>query len=113
MNKKSIFIVVCVLVLLFISYKIASNVIIDAVDDSNERAVELYATNIRYAYAKSYLNQITVGYIDVNNLDITSTVDVKCEERFVDSSGNVELHGCSVENSKAKYKYVKGKAERE
>ena len=113
MNKKSVFIVVSVLLLLLVGYEIAKHAINDAIDDTNKRGIELYATEIRYSYARSYLNTSGNASINIDDLNVKINVEVKCEEKSIDSYGNVELKGCTVDNYKSKYRYIDGKVERE
>ena len=112
MNKKSIFIAVSVLLILFISYEIVKKTIIDSIDDANRRGLELYVSQIKYAYAKEYLNKVNIEEIDLDSLYIKTTIDVVCKEKFADRYGNVKLTNCSVDGSKTKYNYIKGKVER-
>ena len=110
MNKKSIFIVISVLILLLVFYELILYIINFTLDD--KRGVELYASSLKYAYTDYIYNN---GFYieDINNLEVKITTKVECEEKKIFSTGIVELHGCRVENSKAKYKYVNGKVERE
>ena len=112
MNKKSIFIVISVLILLLVFYELILYIINFTLDDANKRGVELYASSLKYAYTDYIYNN---GFYieDINNLEVKITTKVECEEKKIFSTGIVELHGCRVENSKAKYKYVNGKVERE
>lgn len=111
-DKKSIFISIFVLVLLFISYRVVTTAINNTVDEANRKGVELYASSIKYAYT-SYIYRNGTLDVNIDDLEIKITVQVNCEEKKLTSSGSVELYGCTVENSKIKYKYVNGRAERE
>ena len=51
--------------------------------------------------------------LKLNYDDINIGTNVKCEKIDVTSAGIIELHGCTVENSKTKYKYTSGKAKKE
>ena len=113
MNKKSIFIAISVLLILFISYEIVKKTIIDSVDDANKRGFELYASQIKYAYAKEYFDKQNVDEIDLDSLYIKTTINVVCKEKNIDKNGNVKLTSCSIDGSKAKYNYINGKIERE
>ena len=111
MFKKVMFFAICIAVGGFAIYKIANNVIADEVDNANERAVELYANAIK-------LSTVTINNVmdegksvDYNSIDIGT--NVKCDKVRVSNIGDVELHGCTVENSKTKYKYTNGKAKKE
>ena len=112
MSKKSIFIAVSVLLILFISYRIAKKTIINSIDSANERGLELYASQIKYAYAKEYLNKQGTSEIDLDSLYIKTTIDVVCEEKNVNIKGNIKLMKCSVDGSKTKYNYINGKVEK-
>ena len=113
MNKKSIFIAISVLLILFISYKIVKKTIIDSIDETNMRGLELYASQIKYAYAKEYLNKQGTDKINLDSLYIESTIDVVCEKKSIDRNGNIKLVRCSVDKSNIKYNYTNGKAERD
>ena len=112
MNKKSMFITISVLLLLFISYRVASKGVTGALDDANTRAIELYASTIKYAYTK-YIYENGNSDFSIDDFNIKLTVNVKCEEKQIDSRGTIELHGCTVENSKSKYQYVGGTVTKE
>ena len=112
MNKKSIIITASVLFLLFISYRVASKAVSVTIDDANTRAIELYASTIKYAYTK-YIYANENNEFSIDNLNVELTVDVKCDEKSIDSRGVIELHGCTVENSKSKYGYVNGSVQKE
>lgn len=111
-NKKSVFITVSVLVIIFLGYKISSSVIKNTVDDANKRGIELYASALRYAYT-NYLYKNGFEIADVNDLNVKVTTKVECEKKRITVDGDVYLEGCSVENSKEKYKYTNGSVERE
>lgn len=117
MNKKSVFITISVLLLLYSAYKITHVVIERTVDDANKRGVELYASSIKYAYTAYMYDHVETTDIvftgNIDDLNIKVSTQVECKEKSVDGKGNVELHGCRVENSKRTYKYVDGKAEKE
>lgn len=113
MNKKSIIIVISVLLILFIGYIIAKRSVENALDDKNRRGIELYVTEVKYAYARAYLNKSGDVSVNIDDLNIKVNVDVKCEEKHIDSYGTVELKGCTVDNHKAKYSYINGKVEKE
>ena len=111
MNKKSIFITASVLILLFVSYEIVSKVINTTLDDANRRGIELYASTVKYAYTEYiYKNGFSPNSID--ELNIVLTTEVECKDKKLYSNGNVELYGCTVEDSKIKYNYVNGKVVR-
>ena len=111
-NKKSVFITVSVLVILFLSYIVVRSVILKTVDDANKRGIELYASSLRYEYTRYlYSNGLEVANLDDLRLDITTKVE--CEKKSITKEGVVTLEGCSVENSKQKYSYKNGKVEKE
>ena len=110
MFKKIMFFAICIGIGSFAIYKIANNVITDEVDNSNARAVELYANAIKLS-AVNINNLMSESNIDYSN--IKTSANVKCEKINVSSSGEVELRGCTVDNSKHKYIYINGKAKRE
>ncbi len=111
MFKKVMFFAICIAIGGFAIYKISSNVIADEVDNANFRAVELYANAIKLSTVNinNVMNEGTT--VDYNNIDIGT--NVKCTRVNVSSIGDVELRGCTVENSKTKYKYTNGKAKKE
>ena len=47
-----------------------------------------------------------------DELNIVLTTEVECKDKKLYSNGNVELYGCTVEDSKIKYNYVNGKVVR-
>ena len=112
MNKKSIIIVSLVLIFILTFNEIIIYVINFTVDGANKRGIELYASSLKYAYANyMYKNGFYVD--DIDDLEVTISTKVECEQKKISYDGKVELHGCKVENSKIKYKYVAGKVERE
>ena len=117
MNKKSVFITISVLLLLYAAYKISSAVIDRSIDDANKRGVELYASAIKYAYTAYMYSHIETTNLyftgNVDDLNIRISTKVECEEKSIDDNGDVTLYGCRVENSKRKYKYIDGRVERE
>lgn len=112
MNKKSLFITITVLILLFISYKFVSGLISRTLDGANKRGIELYASTIKYAYT-DYIYRNGFTNVNIDDLEIKITTKVECEEKKLYSTGMVELHGCTVDDSKIKYSYINGKVERE
>ena len=110
MFKKILFILVCVAILGFAVYKITGGVIVDEVDNANMAAVERYASAVKLS-AVNINNVMNEGVVDYNSIDIGTSV--KCDEVKVLNIGEVELHGCSIEGTSRKYKYVNGKASRE
>lgn len=112
--KKVVFIIVVLSILGLSIYKITSNSINQAVENSNKRAIESYAGAVKLAYvAYMYKNHIEPENMDDLNVDVA--VNVKCKEKKVASFSmqDVELHGCTVEGSKKIYGYVDGKVKRE
>ena len=110
MFKKVFFILILVAAAGFMIYKIAFNVISDENENANIRAIELYASTIRLSTV-SIDNMMNENIIDYNSTDISS--NVKCEKINTNATGEVTLKGCTVGNSKVKYKYTNGKAMRE
>ena len=106
MFKKIIFVAICVLIECFVIYKIVSNIVADSNDNSNARAVELYANAIKLS-TLNINNLMSENNVDYSN--IKTSTNVKCEKINVSSSGEVELRGCTVDNSKHKYIYINGK----
>ena len=112
MDKKSIFITVSVLIFLFISFRVVYAIVNSTLEDGERRGVQLYASTIKYAFTEyTYRNGFSTYSVD--DLNVETSTRVECEEKILYVSGDVELHGCTVENSKKKYKYVNGKVERE
>ena len=108
MLKKIIHVLILVGLLGAVLYKLSENMIKDAVDDTNALAVEIYADAIKIATLN---NVMSADEIDYKNVKVATKVD--CKEIKILDVGNVELHGCRVETSTRKYKYVNGKATRE
>ena len=111
MFKKVMFFAICIAVGGFAIYKIANNVISDEVDNANFRAVELYANAIKLSTVN--INNVMNEGVNPNYDNINIGTNVKCDKINVSSIGDVELHGCTVENGKTKYKYTNGKAKKE
>lgn len=112
MNKKVFFIVTLVIIFSLIIYKIILNTIRDAVDDANKRGIEEYVSAIRLVYANNFFHNNDTN--DIDSIDIKITTKVECEEKSITKDGTViELHGCRVEDSKAKYGYVNNKVVKE
>ena len=110
MNKKAFFVLVTAMIIAYIIYRIIVDIIGNTVDDANRRGIEEYVEAIKLEYAKSLLNE---NAIDINSIDVKISTSVECEEKNITSNGEIELHGCRVENSKRKYSYVNKKVERE
>ena len=111
MFKKVMFFAICIAIGGFAIYKIANNVISDEVDNANFRAVELYANAIKLSTVNINNVMSEDDTVDYNKVNIGT--NVKCDSVKVSSIGDVELHGCTVENGKTKYKYTNGKAKKE
>lgn len=110
--KKSIFIAVSVLILLLTSFLIVSKVINTTLDDANRRGIELYASTVKYAYT-SYIYKNGFATNNIDDLNINITTKVECKEKKLYLNGVVELHGCTVEDSKIKYSYIDGRVVKE
>ncbi len=111
MNKKAFFVLVISMAISFIIYIVITRFINSTVDDANKRGIEEYVGAIRLAYADSLFKGEPITDIDSLNIDITTKVS--CEEKSISSDGIIELHGCRVEDSKAKYNYVNDKVGKE
>ena len=108
MSKKSLFIVISTLLILFIAYRVSSAVITRTLDDANRRGLELYASTVKYAYT-DYIYKNGLNLVEVDELKVEVSIKVECEEKRISYNGNVELKGCTVDGSKTKYSYINGK----
>lgn len=112
MNKKVFILLVLVISISLVIYKVILNVIDDAVDNANQRGIDLYVSAINYAYTAHYYKTGEKPK-SIAELDINITTKVKCVEEKIDKNGKIELHGCTVENSKVKYGYINNKIVKE
>lgn len=111
MFKRVLFILVCIFTAGFAIYMISKNVMRDTADSANIRAIEEYADAIKLSTVN--INNVMNEELKLNYDDINIGTNVKCEKIDVTSAGIIELYGCTVENSKTKYKYTSGKAKKE
>lgn len=108
LNRKAFFVLVSAMTITYIVYRIVIGLINNTVDDANRRGMELYISAIKYAQISYEFNN-GVSADNINDLDIKVITKVECKEQKIDINGNIELHGCTVDDSKAKYGYVDGK----
>ena len=103
-----IFIIIISLAILGIIFKIIER-IISNIKYNNYIKKDMRREAIRQAhYYKTGEKPNSIAELDIN-----ITTKVKCVEEKIDKNGKIELHGCTVENSKVKYGYINNKIVKE